>query len=123
MQLSRIFEVFASFSLFKFITDWRHENTMREQLRLQAQIEMKRIDGERRKEWIEAVRLLIKEGYISKEMSAKIVRAVLTDESSQDLQHPPGPKVTNRQQNAERLNRASIKRMMSISNRRADTEA
>jgi len=82
MQLSRIFEVFASFSILKFITDWRHENTMREQLRLQAQIEMKRIDGERRKEWIEAVRLLIKKGYVSKEMSAKIVRDVLTDEPS-----------------------------------------
>ncbi len=80
MQLSRIFEVFASFSLLKFITDWRHENTMREQSRLQAQIEMKRIDGERRKEWIEVVRLLIMEGHTSKEMSAKIVRTVLTDD-------------------------------------------
>jgi hypothetical protein len=109
MQLSRIFEVFASFSLLKFINDWRHENTMRERLRLQAQIEMKRIDGERRKEWIEAVRLLIKEGYVSKEISAKIVRAVLTDEPSQDFQRPSGQRVTDRSQNAERLDRASIK--------------
>jgi hypothetical protein len=110
MQFSRIFEFFASFSLLKFITDWRHENTMREQLRLEAQIEMKRIDGERRKDWIETVRLLVKEGYVSKEMSAKIVRAALTDEHSQDFQHPPGPRVTDRSQCAERLDRASIKR-------------
>jgi hypothetical protein len=107
MDLSRLLEIFASFSPLKFITDWRHENTVREQSRLQAQIEIKRIEGE---QLIEVVRLLIAEGHISKETAAKIVRSVLTKESSQDFQHPRGPRVASRSSNPAQLGRAPLKR-------------
>jgi len=75
---------------------------VREQSRLQAQIEIKRIEEEHRKELIEVVRLLVKEGYISNETSAKIVTSVLTGEPAQDFQHQPEPKGVNRSQHLPR---------------------
>jgi len=56
-----ILEIVASFSPFKVIQDWRHENTLREQQRLQTEVERQKIEVERErvkveKEKIEASR-------------------------------------------------------------------